>query len=402
MLARLQANAAMASSVDTAEGASQLEELRREHRERWRAERAETVDDGRRNVGNDDARGVPGDAGHGAEDTRSTPSQAPAPPDMRASAHLDARMPPADDRDHGSNRGFVFGAALGAGLLGYRAARALHRAFQTDPVPSTPDELERRRRRAQETADAALAARLQREEEMAYARDRATVTTPRRSSPIPDREGEDDGTATGPFFWNAREISLGPFGTVRFETATIAPGFSAADPFNHHQLRDGSDRSGPDGYRSAAEVADSLLRARAEDGAFPPHLAASLVGLLRGVFADEDALEAFAAHAAGLEATAGSSPPISGTSEAVLAALPTREYRASSSEDGAADVPPPTCAVCVCDAEEGERLRRLPCAHEFHVACVDRWLRDHRTCPMCKDDVVEAVARRRPPASEAT
>ena len=55
-----------------------------------------------------------------------------------------------DDRgDGGASRGFVFGAALSAGLLGYRAARALQDLFRAE-TSSGPEEEERRRKRAQE------------------------------------------------------------------------------------------------------------------------------------------------------------------------------------------------------------------------------------------------------------
>ena len=45
------------------------------------------------------------------------------------------------------------------------------------------------------------------------------------------------------------------------------------------------------------------------------------------------------------------------------------------------------CCVCMEDCADGEDGRRLRCSHEFHAACVDRWLRDNRSCPVCKDDV---------------
>ncbi|CAH1100418.1 unnamed protein product [Psylliodes chrysocephalus] len=45
-----------------------------------------------------------------------------------------------------------------------------------------------------------------------------------------------------------------------------------------------------------------------------------------------------------------------------------------------------SCVVCMCDFEARQVLRVLPCSHEFHAKCIDKWLRSNRTCPICRGD----------------
>ncbi|XP_045107169.1 protein goliath-like isoform X2 [Portunus trituberculatus] len=47
------------------------------------------------------------------------------------------------------------------------------------------------------------------------------------------------------------------------------------------------------------------------------------------------------------------------------------------------------CAVCIEHYQTGEAVRTLPCKHLFHRCCVDPWLLEHRTCPMCKMDILK-------------
>ncbi|KAM8847825.1 E3 ubiquitin-protein ligase RNF38-like [Synchiropus picturatus] len=47
------------------------------------------------------------------------------------------------------------------------------------------------------------------------------------------------------------------------------------------------------------------------------------------------------------------------------------------------------CVVCMSDFETRQLLRVLPCSHEFHGKCVDKWLRANRTCPICRADASE-------------
>ncbi|KXJ76860.1 hypothetical protein RP20_CCG008819 [Aedes albopictus] len=48
-----------------------------------------------------------------------------------------------------------------------------------------------------------------------------------------------------------------------------------------------------------------------------------------------------------------------------------------------------SCVVCMCDFEARQILRVLPCSHEFHAKCVDKWLRSNRTCPICRGNASE-------------
>ncbi|KAM5315097.1 E3 ubiquitin-protein ligase RLIM-like [Glossophaga mutica] len=51
------------------------------------------------------------------------------------------------------------------------------------------------------------------------------------------------------------------------------------------------------------------------------------------------------------------------------------------------------CSICITEYREGSQLRILPCSHEFHVRCIDRWLSDNSTCPICRRNVVDSGER---------
>ena len=42
------------------------------------------------------------------------------------------------------------------------------------------------------------------------------------------------------------------------------------------------------------------------------------------------------------------------------------------------------CCICLDDLKVGDSMRRLPCLHAFHQECVDKWLKNSATCPICK------------------
>ncbi|XP_066496144.1 E3 ubiquitin-protein ligase RNF128 [Tiliqua scincoides] len=49
------------------------------------------------------------------------------------------------------------------------------------------------------------------------------------------------------------------------------------------------------------------------------------------------------------------------------------------------------CAVCIEVYKPNDVVRILTCNHLFHKNCIDPWLLEHRTCPMCKCDILKAL-----------
>lgn len=69
-----------------------------------------------------------------------------------------------------------------------------------------------------------------------------------------------------------------------------------------------------------------------------------------------------------------------------------RLLRSNSSVDGDTNEDnTEKCTICLCEFEEGEDVRRLPCMHLFHVSCVDQWLTTVKFCPLCRVDIEAQV-----------
>ncbi|XP_062264540.1 E3 ubiquitin-protein ligase RNF128a [Platichthys flesus] len=49
------------------------------------------------------------------------------------------------------------------------------------------------------------------------------------------------------------------------------------------------------------------------------------------------------------------------------------------------------CAVCIESYRVGDVVTVLTCDHIFHKACIEPWLLERRTCPMCKCDILKAL-----------
>lgn len=46
-----------------------------------------------------------------------------------------------------------------------------------------------------------------------------------------------------------------------------------------------------------------------------------------------------------------------------------------------------SCTVCSETYKTGEYKRKLNCGHTFHKKCVDKWLKVHFRCPLCRQVV---------------
>jgi len=73
-------------------------------------------------------------------------------------------------------------------------------------------------------------------------------------------------------------------------------------------------------------------------------------------------------------------------SDAAIGALPRRVIARGDEGLGV------TCAVCLESHEIGQRVVGLPCGHDFHGSCVERWLKRRDCCPVCRRSIVRDSA----------
>uniref|UniRef100_A0A1B6DIP4 RING-type domain-containing protein n=1 Tax=Clastoptera arizonana TaxID=38151 RepID=A0A1B6DIP4_9HEMI len=66
-----------------------------------------------------------------------------------------------------------------------------------------------------------------------------------------------------------------------------------------------------------------------------------------------------------------------------LSKIPTKHIKSDDKGEGEC------CAICIEPYKTSDIVRILPCRHEFHRSCIDPWLLEHRTCPMCKMDILK-------------
>ncbi|XP_009360987.2 NEP1-interacting protein-like 1 [Pyrus x bretschneideri] len=75
---------------------------------------------------------------------------------------------------------------------------------------------------------------------------------------------------------------------------------------------------------------------------------------------------------------------VKGLSQDCIQKLPQSTFYSSSSNiiDSCSEF---CCSICLQELKEGENARELPiCGHMFHLACIDQWLKQQASCPMCR------------------
>lgn len=49
------------------------------------------------------------------------------------------------------------------------------------------------------------------------------------------------------------------------------------------------------------------------------------------------------------------------------------------------------CAICTDTIKKNDNVIGLPCGHLFHNDCIEKYLEDNNTCPICKTNIEEAM-----------
>jgi hypothetical protein len=90
-----------------------------------------------------------------------------------------------------------------------------------------------------------------------------------------------------------------------------------------------------------------------------------------------------------------------GAADNIIQKLPTRKVSINElNSDGNTDsdddnkAEDPSCAICMQDYKANDELRVLPCGHEFHTECVDKWLPMKKICPLCRHDITKPMETR--------
>lgn len=142
-----------------------------------------------------------------------------------------------------------------------------------------------------------------------------------------------------------------------------------------------SERSGSRHSSSVSEFIEDLLNGRfVQDQVAPAMLTANRWQVNFAEMSYEDLYEMFGPGEGVMK----------GASEACLQKLPRHTITKDQELDLSGDNI--SCTICLQELHQGEMARSLPlCHHVFHMACVDKWLVRHGSCPVCRQGIRSKV-----------
>ncbi|XP_048087567.1 RING finger protein 148-like isoform X1 [Alosa alosa] len=96
-------------------------------------------------------------------------------------------------------------------------------------------------------------------------------------------------------------------------------------------------------------------------------------------------LEVTSRRALSLSGNKNSKRQLKSVAQKAIEKLKVRTLRKGDEEVGSDNH---TCAVCIEGYKHLEPVMILTCGHFFHKPCIEPWLLEHRTCPMCKCNIL--------------
>ncbi|GBM97280.1 hypothetical protein AVEN_128811-1 [Araneus ventricosus] len=87
------------------------------------------------------------------------------------------------------------------------------------------------------------------------------------------------------------------------------------------------------------------------------------------------------------EASAGTpaSSVVTGTDEDTQSATVQDASTSGEGQPPGTDIPTAfECPICLDTSFRQDQIKRLRCSHVFHQSCIDKWLYNNRSCPLCR------------------
>lgn len=86
-----------------------------------------------------------------------------------------------------------------------------------------------------------------------------------------------------------------------------------------------------------------------------------------------------------ISSTAPRPSRLSGLDAATIDSFPIFLHRSSASSGSEQS----ECSICLVDFRDEEKLKVLPeCLHAYHSECVDKWLTQQSSCPLCRASLI--------------